>query len=123
MYIHQSNDNKYFIVKAETKFDVDTMLGLRGITSSTIARLHGDEVEMETVSGSEEETIMNVLFYYFVWKLANSLSKNSIRYIKNITSEILTSDRHFTCLNEKEYEDFIAIVRELDSAYISVLNE
>ena len=122
MYIHQSNDNEYFTIKAETKFDVDTMLGIRGITSSTIARLHGDEVEMETESGSEEETIMDVLFYYFVWKLANALNETSIGYIKKITSEILISDRHFTCLNEKEYEDFIAVVRELDSAYIAVLH-
>ena len=118
MYIDR---NEYFLVKSDLKDNIDMVFKRREITAANIARLYGDEV-----CGSrdtEENIILEIMFYYFTWKRIGKLSDCMIRSVKKETEEIIVNNTKFSRLNEEEYEDFMKLVKELNESDIDVLSD
>lgn len=109
----------YFNVKDYMIKEFDELFTFRSLNAGNIARSYDDEV---TGSDGEDTIVSEVIFYYCLWRKIGSLPEYSINRIKDITRDILLSNKKFSNLNNDEYTDFMKITQELYTSKIDVFN-
>lgn len=117
MYISK---NQYFYVKANLEEVMDITFELRELNEKNISRLYDDVVDCG--SNIEDIIVSEVVFYHCLWRKIGSLPEYSINQIKDITRDILLSNKKFSNLNNEEYTDFMKITQELYTSKIDVFN-
>lgn len=114
-------DNNYFEEKNITIDLIESYFKKHPLDEANIGRMY-----WELVEGAEDTellTIAEIIFHHAIWKLAGGLRANAIERIKRLTNEIIQSNPTFTHLNADEYQDFIAIVKELNESEIDLLGD
>ena len=118
MYIEKNN---YFEEKTNLIESLEVYFKRHPLDAENIGRQYTEEVL--GAEDTEQMVIADIILYHAIWKKVGALPEYIIERIKRHTNEIIQSNPTFTHLNADEYQDFIAIVKELNESEIDLLGD